>query len=255
MMLPGDTAVDQGNTQLKWITPKLAPPGVVVLFLIALPSAAQQTIFNVPSATVTEKGKLFLQNEAQFRPYPPGEFYVGTQYQAVGVGANTELDLTMLNINAPSTHNMSLGVGFKSCIPILKRKFPERELKITVGELLPIQLQGDRGCGSWTYAHASARLPKLKSRVSAGISAGTRQIFGRDVVCFIGGFEHDLTKNLDLQIDWFSGRHALGFFIPGVSYAFPRDTTLYAGFQIPNYKENGRTGFVVELAKVLPLRK
>lgn len=226
------------------------------LALVAPPqAAAQQTIFNVPSATVTDKGKLFVQNEGQFRPYPPGEFYVGTQYQAVGIGANTELDLTMLNITAPSTHNLSMGVGAKSCIPIFKKRFPKRDYKITVGELLPIQLQGDHSCGSWTYAHVSGRLPKLRSRVTAGVSAGTRQIFGRDVVCFIGGFEHDLTKNMDLQLDWFSGRHSLGLFIPGVSYAFPRDYTLYAGFQIPNYKENGRTGFVIELAKILPLSK
>lgn len=240
-----------------------APRRLVILFLsvcalalFAQPrAAAQQTIFNVPSATVTDKGKLFVQNEGQFRPYPPGEFYAGTQYQAVGIGANTELDLTMLNITAPSTHNLSMGVGAKSCIPIFKKRFPKRDYKITVGELLPIQLQGDQSCGSWTYAHVSGRLPKLRSRVTAGVSAGTRQIFGRDVVCFIGGFEHDLTKNMDLQLDWFSGRHSLGLFIPGMSYAFPRDYTLYAGFQIPNYKENGRTGFVIELAKILPLSK
>lgn len=234
----------------------------LALFGSALPAlfrcqsaSAQQTIFNVPSASVTDKGKLFVQNEGQFRPYPPGEFYIGTQYQAVGVGANTELDLTMLNLTAPSTHNLAMGVGFKSCIPIFKSRFPKRDYKITVGELVPIQLQGDKSCGSWTYAHVSGRLPRWRSRVTAGISAGTHQIFGRDVVCFVGGLEHDLTKNLDFQLDWFSGRHSLGLLIPGVSYAFPRDCTLYAGFQIPNYRENGRTGFVIELAKILPLSK
>lgn len=219
------------------------------------PARAQQTIFNVPSATVTEKGKFFVQNEGQFRPYPPDEFYAGTQYQALGVGANTELDLTVLNITAPSAHTLSLGAGFKSCIPVFKERFAERDFKVTVGELVPIQLQGDQSCGSWTYAHISGRLPKLKSRVTAGVSAGTRQIFGRNVCSFIGGFEHDLTKNLDFQLDWYSGKHSLGLLIPGFSYTFPKDYTLYAGFQIPNYRENGRTGFVVELAKVLTLRK
>jgi hypothetical protein len=227
-------------------------------FLSLIPPAqSQQTIFNVPSATETPRGQLFLQNEGQFRPWTPGAFYIGTQYQAVGIGYHTELDLTLFNVTAPKSGPMTLGVGFKSCVPVFKERFKKREFKVTVGEILPVALEragGIDGVGNWTYAHVSGKLPGLKTRITAGVSVGTEEVFARNHVCFIGGYEQPVTERFTLQGDWFSGRHSLGLFIPGFSYAFPRDYTLYCGFQIPNYRQNGRTGFVVELAKILPLK-
>ena len=63
---------------------------------------AQQTVFNVPSADVTPKGKIFLQQEAQFRGSNPGAFFNGTTYSAAGIGYNTELDATLFNVSAPN---------------------------------------------------------------------------------------------------------------------------------------------------------
>jgi len=198
-----------------------------------------------------------VQNEGQFRPWAPGAFYLGTQYQALGIGYNTEIDMTLFNITAPKSGTLTLGVGAKSAIPLFRERFKARDLKLVVGELVPIALdrfQGVGGVGNWSYASVSGRLPWSNTRWQGGVSTGTRQIFGRTNVCFIGGWEQPVTKRLSLIGDWFSGRHSLGLLIPGFSFAFPRDYTLYCGFQIPNFPENGRTGFVVEIAKVLPIR-
>ncbi|MBI4533131.1 MAG: hypothetical protein HY711_04215 [Candidatus Melainabacteria bacterium] len=233
----------------------LFPVAFFLLVLCETQSArAQQTIFNVPSATVTPKGHVFLQNEGQFRSWTPGAFYVGTQYQAIGLGFNTELDLTVFNLSAPKSGKVVLGTGFKSCIPVLKNKWKERELKLTIGEMIPVSLESGDRVGNWTYITASGRLPKLNTRLTAGLSTGTAHIFSRAHTCFIGGYEQPVNKWFGLQGDWYSGRHSLGLFVPGFYVSFPRDYTLYCGFQIPNTQENGRTGFVVELAKVLPLR-
>lgn len=40
---------------------------VFAVIFFCLPSAAQQTVFNVPSADVTPEGAIFLQHESQFR--------------------------------------------------------------------------------------------------------------------------------------------------------------------------------------------
>src|SRR3990167_3035217 len=159
---------------------------LVVLFR-AQTAAGQQTIFNVPSATVTPKGYVFLQNEGQFRSWRPGAFYVGTQYQAVGVGLNTELDLTLFNLSAPKSGKIVLGTGFKSCIPVLKNKWKERELKLTIGEMIPVALEAGNGSGvgNWTYVTVSGRLPKLNTRLTAGLSTGTAHIFARSHTAFI----------------------------------------------------------------------
>lgn len=225
----------------------------IILFITCSETLAQQTIFNVPSADVTEKGHIFLQQEAQFNGWDkPSAFFNGTTYTAVGIGHNTEIDATLFNVGAPATQNITLGVGFKSAMPIagLKEKFPEREFKLTVGSDMLFSLEGN-GIGNWTYAHLSGRVPKLNTRLTGGVSYGTRQVFGTDTFAFIAGVEQPVTKKFSIIGDWYSGNeHWAGYLITGFSYALPKNTTLYAGYQIPNHPQIGPSGFVIEVAKI-----
>jgi len=218
---------------------------------------AQQTIFNVPSADVTPKDVLFLQHESQFRAWNPGSFWAGTHYAAYGVGHNTDLDVTLMNLNAPNSHNMSLGVGFKSAFPIFPKNETcrTREIKVTVGSEVLIPMQNN-GVGNWSYAHISGRLPKLNTRLTSGISVGTRQIYGTNCpVSFIAAIEQPITKKLNIIGDWFSGNNnTYGYLITGISYVLPKDSCLYLGYQIPNNVNNGKSGFVVELATLIPCK-
>lgn len=228
---------------------------IILLFVYCFASSnvfAMQTIFNVPSADVTEKGHVFVQQETQTTPWKTNNAFWGTSYTAVGIGHNTEIDSTLYNVGSPATQNMTIGAGFKSAIPIpyLKEKFPEREFKLTVGSQILFGLEGN-GIGNWTYAHLSGRVPKLNTRLTAGLSYGTKQVFGQDTTAFIAGVEQPVTKKLNLIADWYSGsEHFAGFLITGFSYALPKSTTLYAGYQFPNSPQVGANGFVIELAKI-----
>lgn len=208
---------------------------------------AQQTIFNVPSGDVTPKGSLFLQHESQFRPWEPDAFWAGTHYAAYGIGHHTELDATLINLSAPSSHNIAVMPGLKSAIPIFTQDLPQRELKWTVGGTLPVSLEG-KGVGSWGYTHLSGRLPRVNTRLTAGVSAGSEILFGRDTVCFMGGVEQPLTPRINLIGDWYSGTHSLGFLIPGLSLTIAKNTNAYVGFQIPNSAASGKSGLVFELS-------
>jgi len=226
---------------------------ILIFFCLSITRvSAQQSIFNVPSADVTEKGHIFLQEEAQTSPWNTDTAYFGTTYAAVGIGHNTDLDATLFGVGSPATQNISLGLGFKSAIPIpgLKEKFPEREFKLTIGSEMLLGLEGN-GVGNWTYAHLSGRVPKLNTRLTGGISYGGRQVFGQNTFSFIAGVEQPVTKKLTLIGDWFSGsEHFAGYLITGFSYAFPKNVTLYAGYQIPNSPRVGTSGFCIELAKI-----
>lgn len=227
---------------------------VILLCLIIAKSSANamQTIFNVPSADVTEKGHVFLQQEVQTTPWVTDDAMFSTTYSAIGIGHNTEIDATLFNVGSPATENISMGVGFKSCIPIpgLKEKFPEREFKVTVGSNILVGFEGN-GVGNWTYGHLSGRVPKLNTRLTAGVSYGGRQAFGINSFSFIAGVEQPVTKKLALIGDWYSGdEHWAGYLITGFSYALPKNTTLYAGFQIPNTPQVGSPGFVIQMAKI-----
>lgn len=201
---------------------------------------AQQTLFNVPSADVTEKGHVFVQHESQFS----GDFGLFTHYGAYGIGRNTELDLTLFGVGTKNVRNEVLGVGFKTALPLHEKS----ETKLTIGNITPISLRGN-GVGGYAYSHLSTRLPKIKTRITSGIFVGTTLLFGRDVICNISGIEQPITKNLSLVMDWYSGRHSNGFLIPGFAYAF-KPFTLWAGYQIRNNKANGDNGFVIEISKI-----
>jgi len=226
---------------------------ILILFLISKNDAfATQTVFNVPSADVTEKGHVFLQEEAQFQPWNPGANFVNTFYADYGVGHNTEVGAILFNVGAPATQNISMGVGFKTAMPIagLKEKFPEREFKFTIGSQVLIGMEGN-GVGNWTYAHLSGRVPKVNTRLTAGMSYGGRQVFGVNHTCFIAAVEQPVTKKFSLIGDWYSGEeHWAGFLIVGGSYKLPKNTAVYAGYQIPNSPQNGTSGFVVQLSKI-----
>lgn len=227
---------------------------LIVFLIIPLNSTfAQQTVYNVPSADVTPEGAIFLQHESQFRGWNPDAFWLGTHYTALGVGHNTELDATLFNVGAPDTHNIALGLGFKSAMPIvlLKDKFPEREIKLTVGSEVLVSLQGN-GVGNWSYAHLSGRLPITKTRITSGISAGTKQLFGRNAVSFIGAIEQPVTEKFNLIADWYSGKeNYAGFLIVGFSYKLPKNSAVYVGYQLPNDEANGKSGFVIEVSKII----
>ncbi len=210
-----------------------------------------QTIFNVPSADTMKKGKVMLQEEVQAMPWSSDTVFLNTIYSAVGVGHNTEVGVNLFNVGSPATENISMSVGFKSAIPIpgLHEKFPDREFKFTVGSEMLIGLEGN-GVGNWTYGHFSGRVPKLNTRLTAGASYGGRQVFGENSVSFIGAIEQPLTKKMTAIAEWYSGsEHWAGYLIVGGSYALPKNTTLYAGYQIPNSPKVGSSGFILQLAK------
>lgn len=240
----------QGNSlkQSAWVFFLLLSLGLTVS-----EAFAQQTIFNVPSADVTPKGQLYLEHESQFRPWGPHRFWLGTHYFAYGVGHGTEIDATVSNVSAPASDNIVLGIGLKKNFELFHKRFPRRDFRWTVGNITPISLQG-QGVGTWTYTHLSGRIPKIDGRVTAGVSAGTRQLFGRNTVGFIGGYEQPVTKRLNIIADWFSGTHSNGYFIPGFSYVIKGPLTLFVGYQIPNTKRVGPSGLVVELSTFVPTR-
>lgn len=224
----------------------------LITFLFLLhnsPCFAQQTIVNVPSADVMEKQKSFFQHESQFRTKERGRFWNTTEYFAHGIGHNTELDATLFNLSSPASNNVSLGLGFKSAIPLKIDEIKDYKPQVTVGSMVPFSLQGN-GAGHWIYGSGSITIPQSNSRFTAGISDGTKQIFGEAVTCFFGGFEQKISNEVSFVSEWYSGKHAMGIFTSGFNYSLPQDMILFAGYQIPNSKEKaGRQAFVASLAK------
>lgn len=221
-----------------------------VCFPPVLPQAhAHQAIINLPSADLTPTGQYFLMNESYIRPWNPGASWKTTNFFAYGLNDFTELSVITYNAGLPETENFTVAYGFKSVVPVLKERYPLHEFKLTGGYMLPVSKQG-LGVGSYGFAHVSGRLPRLRTRLTAGVTAGTRQIFDRDMVAFMGAVEQPLTRELSLVLEYYSGTHAFGGAVAGVVYHNHRyDWVLVGGWRIPNNEQSGEPGVVLEVGK------
>lgn len=213
---------------------------IIALVFFSTNAYAQQTIFNVPSADLTEKGMIFFQHQSSFS----NKFAGFDNNFVLGVGKNSELDITLFDVGTKNIQNEVLALGFKSVIPLIERN----QTKLTFGHLIPISLRGN-GVGGYTYSHLSTVLPKINTRLTSGIAIGTTTLFDRDFICYIAGVEQPITKRFSFVMDWYSGKHSNGFLIPGFYYSFTPKTILSFGFRIRNKVQNGPNGFIVELSK------
>ncbi len=205
-------------------------------WLLDSPSAmGQQAIVTLPSADLTDKGTLFAMNESQLRAWGREPMWNATFFLTYGLGYHTELAATFYNIGVPPTGQASLSLGSKSVVPIFADRLPWLDLKFTGGLNGLISLEA-KGLGYWIYSHLSFRLPKLQTRLTAGLSHGSEVLFLKpNATSFITAIEQPIPwlHGLTLTAEWFSGSHDLSNFIVGAAYHPSPRVILVLGYKIP----------------------
>ncbi|HEU4410746.1 MAG TPA: hypothetical protein VFS43_36175 [Polyangiaceae bacterium] len=228
------------------------PPTVALALALALAcltapaiASAQSLIVSVPSTDVTRDGVTMIAHESQLntwsQPYP---YWNSFTFATRGIGHNIELAATLYGVSRPGSGNVALALGYKHRVPLAPGS--PWEPVLAVGQMFPASLT-DGSVGTWTYGVASARVPGLKTRLTAGPSYGSRQIFGRTALSAIVGIEQPLTPRVSLIADWFSGRHDLGAVVPGVQFNASHALIIIAGFKLPNSKRAGPPSALVEV--------
>jgi hypothetical protein len=222
----------------------------LAILCLLCPSLAEAVslVVGIPSSETTHKDEVWLTHESQVSPWSDKSTLNNFSFLTYGVGKRTELSVAISNLSLPKTDNASLAVGFKSWVPVLEKQFPHHDIRLTYGSMAPISLQGD-GVGAWGFSHLSAQHPRLKTRLTAGVSAGTRQLFGKDNVSFIGAVEQPLGKKWSVVMDWYSGSHDLSALIPAVMYKVNRSDVVILGAKIPNGGPTNDMAVVIEFTK------
>lgn len=204
------------------------------LFL-SLPAQAQQTIFNAPTTDVLDKGKLYLELDAAFKlnnQEAQRRFSSFTPRGVAGVGGNVELGLN-------ATGNVQPGSDSTTLVPNVKWRFYQNEKKdlaFIAGTNLYIPIR-NRAYNFGTYSYlAGSKTIKKKTRVTAGGFAASKNVFAPNAVRGGGQFgaEHFLNEKLTFAADWFTGRHANGYFTPGLIYKPHPKVTTYFSYSIGN---------------------
>lgn len=214
---------------------------ITVLFscavLIAAASVAirgQQTIFNVPSADVLDRGKVYAELDAAFKPNTAqavGRFSSFVPRVVIGTGRNVEVGLNV-------TGNVQPGSDTTTLAPAAKWRFyqsDDRKTSLFAGAtvFVPIRNRVYR-IGSYTYAAAARTFGK--TRVTAGAFLFSRSVVASNATRGGGQFAVEQTVNdkFSVAADWLTGRHANGYFTPGAIYKPRPSVTAYFAYSVGN---------------------
>jgi hypothetical protein len=222
--------------------------GLLLLSRTISPSHAQQTIFNVPTTDVLDKGKVYAELDASLKPTNGDvtpKFSSFVPRVVIGAGNRMEIGLNV-------TGNIQPGPDSTTLVPTIKWKPYQGENNgwaLVVGDNVFVPVR-NRAYDTGNYFYAE---------MSKTFKSGTRVTFGgydftRNVIAAVNraggqfGFEQPLNKKITLAADWFTGKHGAGYFTPGVIFKVGPTVTGYAGYSIGNQNlSNGNHFFLLEV--------
>lgn len=218
------------------------------IILFVSEAHTQQTIFNVPTTDVLNHGQVYVELDAAFKPNNQAavsRFSSFTPRVVVGAGNNVEIGLNI-------TGNIQPGADSTALVPTLKWKFFQNEkrgVSMIAGTniYLPVRNRA-YNVGTWSYVAVSKTVNK--TRLTAGGYVATKNVFAPNATRSGGqfGFEQAVNSKVTLAADWITGKHASGYFSPGVIYKPHPKVTTYWSYSIGNLNASqGNHFFLFEL--------
>ena len=216
--------------------------------MFRLNANAQQTIFNVPTTDVLDKGKVYVELDAAFKTNNAGALNKFSSFVpriVVGVGGKLEIGLNV-------SGNIQPGADATTLVPTAKWKFYENEKKNTAliagtNVFIPIR---KRAYKFGTYSYLAGSKTINKTRLTAGGYVASKNVFAPNAVRGGGqfGIEQTVNSKLTFAADWITGKHASGYFSPGVIYKPHPKITSYFSYSIGNANvRRGNHFFLFEL--------
>jgi hypothetical protein len=208
---------------------------VGALLLPASNVRAQQTVFNVPTTDVLDKGKVYFELDISAKPNDSdalNKFSSFVPRLVVGAGSRVEVGLNILG-------NIQPGPDSTTLVPNIKWKFyqgKDNGWAIVAGAHLHVPVRNTAyNVGTYDYVQTSKTF-KSGTRVGFG-----GHFFSKNVVAAnanrAGGqftFEQPVTKKLNFNADWFTGKHAAGYVTMGAAYKLTGKLTGVAAYSIGN---------------------
>lgn len=207
---------------------------VASVFLLSASIFGQQTIFNVPTSDVLDRGKVYGEIDISFKPNCQEavcRFSSFVPRVVVGAGGNVEVGLNVVG-------NIQPGADSTTLVPTVKWKFFESKKKDTAllagtNVYIPVR---NRSYNVGTYSYAAVSKTVNNTRLTAGGYVASRNVFAPNAVRAGGqfGVEQALNDKVTLAADWITGKHGSGYFTPGVIYKPHPKVTTYWTYSIGN---------------------
>ena len=189
----------------------------------------QETVFDVPSADILDKGKVYGEVDGTARPVDPT--YTFTPRVVVGIGHQIEIGANFNGLTTPVTGELNLS-------PTIKWRMwnvGKTGWSFYVGDdfLFPVR-ERSYNAGNYSYAFL-AKEWKHGTRVGIGGYDFTKNVVA--AANRAGGqftLEQRVSNRLTLTTEWYTGNHAAGYVNPGAVIKVTSKLTGYAAYQIGN---------------------
>ena len=206
---------------------------------------AQQTVFNVPTTDVLDRGKVYVELDVPFKPVDP-KFSSFVPRVVVGIGGNVEVGLNVVGNIQPGPDSTALAPSFKWKV----YNGGDNGWAFAVGDTVTIPTRNKSyDIGNYAYAEFSKTF-KSGTRVTAGGFHFSDNVVAVDAQRSGGQFaiEHPVTPRVTIAADWLTGKHAGGYFSPGVYFKPHPKVTVYTAYSIGNSNvSNGNHFFLFEV--------
>jgi len=204
----------------------------LVLLLLALPicgAYGQETVFDVPSADILDKGKVYGELDGTVRVLDPLATFAPRV--VVGIGHQIEVGMNFDGLSAPTPDQLEVSPTVKWLL--WKGKTSGWSFFVGDDLFFPVR-QRTYNSGNYTYA-SFAKEWKHGTRIAFGGYDFTRNVVA--TANRAGGqftFEQQVNKRLTLAAEWYTGKQSAGYVNPGAIMKLNSRLTLYAAYQVGN---------------------
>lgn len=201
----------------------------LILLALSFPCFAQETVFNVPSGDILDRGKFYGELDVTYRPSDSLKSFAPRL--VAGIGHNIEVGVNINGIVAP-------GMSETAITPTVKWKAyngGNNGWAFFIGDNLFFPVQNrSYDVGTWTYAELTKSW-QSKTRLTFGGYYASRNVFSPGQR---GGgqfaIEQGVSQRLTLAADWFTGNDSAGYVTPGMIFKFTHKLTGYLSYQMGN---------------------
>jgi hypothetical protein len=189
----------------------------------------QETVFDVPSADILNKGKVYGELDGTLRPV---DFLATfTPRVVVGIGHGIEVGVNFDGLSAPGLDELEISPTVKW--RLWKAKTSGWSFFVGDDLFFPVHRR-TYDAGNYVYA-SFAKEWKHGTRIGLGAYDFTRNVVAD--ANRAGGqftFEQLINKRLTLAAEWYTGNTSVGYVNSGAIIKLNSKLTLYAAYQIGN---------------------
>jgi len=199
-------------------------------FIAVQPGTAQETIFNVPSGDILDKGKIY--GEFDFGYLRDASSGTYTPRLIAGVGHKIEIGINLNGITSP-------GPSQTTPTPTLKWKAYDGGKNgwgFIIGDDVFVPAQNRTyDVGNYVYAEFTKTLKRHTRLTLGAVDFSSKVVASGNKAGAQFGIEQPIGNRVTLAADWFTGKHSAGYFTPGAVIKLTSKLTLYPAYEIGNY--------------------